>query len=227
MMFLIRFCAASTSVYIFTQFMPNPATVLWIYFDCNNEWSSFCETYSSRYSELRLAATLFVTFLWLAVWFHLEMKNRHRVGRPSKVLTHLRYGPIATMIVGIAAIIAFDALLIQYSRWEIVHYIHSNASLAQQPTFKLHNNYRHWCGNGMAAAEYELYGDVPEPYFDSPDAVTRARALRASMAVYDWINHPADGPSTRVLKRAVNDPDPLVKKIALEFQSDMFDEPPR
>ena len=72
----------------------------------------------------------------------------------------------------------------------------------------------------MAANEYELYGATPAAYIDDPDPARRARALRASMYVYDWLNNPSDGPSIEVLKKALVDSDPTVRRIAAGYWSD-------
>lgn len=89
------------------------------------------------------------------------------------------------------------------------------------PEFDLHNNYRHWCGNGAAAQEYELYGDTPAAYIDGSDPATRARALQASMFVYDWLNHPRTGPAVEAVKKATADPDPMVRAIAEKYRSEL------
>ena len=147
--------------------------------------------------------------------------HRHPQQLRPRILTHLRYGPIAVLVLSVAAIIFSDIMLIQYSRWEIVSYIHSSAPPEESPSFKLHNDYRHWCGNGRVANEYALYGSTPTAYFDDPDPAVRARALQASVYVYDWLNHPGDGPSMDVLKRATTDPDPLVRRIAAKYQAEL------
>ena len=161
--------------------------------------------------------------LWMISWAFLETRSGIRPGqRIPRLLTHLRYGPIAIMVFTIATILASDFLLIQYSRWEIVRYIHSDAPATEEPSFKLHNNYRSWCVNGSGAHQYELYGDTPAAYIDAQDAATRARALQASMKVYDWINMPNDGPSIDALKKAATDPEPMVREIAAKFSADLF-----
>lgn len=112
-------------------------------------------------------------------------------------------------------------MLIEYSRWQIVRYIHSDVPPQERPSFALHNNDRGWCGNGMAAHEYELYGATTAAYYDDPDPEVRARAVQASAYVYDWINNPGDGPSIDVLRRAADDPDPLVREIADGYWSEL------
>ena len=74
----------------------------------------------------------------------------------------------------------------------------------------------------MAANRYDLYGDTPVAYIDAPDPATRARALQASIYVYDWINQPNDGPSIDALKKASTDPDPMVRDLAAQFSADLY-----
>src|SRR5258705_1886852 len=126
----------------------------------------------------------------------LEISAHRQSQRQSpRLLTHLGYGPIAVLLLSLPAIIFSDMMLIQYSRWQIVRYIHSSAPPQESPSMKLHNNYRQWCGNGLAANKYELYGSTPAAYFDDPDPAVRARVLQASIHVHYSVNHPNDRPS--------------------------------
>ncbi len=221
-MLFIRLCSALLSAYIFTLYMPNPEFLFWKLSSCADSWDESCEGDSDWYSQLGNVFKILVGCLWLAAWAFLEILARRCSQRQRpRLLTHLRYGPVAVLLLSFAAIIVFDAMLIQYSRWQLVSYIHGDAPPQEPPSFDLHNNYRHWCGNGMAANEYALYGATPAAYFDHSDPAIRARALQASIYVYDWLNQPGDGPSIDVLRKAANDPDPLVRKIATEHQSEL------
>lgn len=216
MFVLLRLCCATVSAYIFVLYMPNPAYLVYLisgeYFE--DQW---------WYDDLAFKVKLTTAALWITTWALLELRNARRLGGLTpKLLTHLRYGPIAIFIFSIATIVASDLLLIQYSRWQLVSWIHSDAPVTESPSLKLHNNYRGWCGNGMSANEYDLYGDTAAAYIDDPDPATRARALRASMYVYDWINQPNDGPSIAALKKATNDPDPMVRDIAAKFNAELW-----
>jgi hypothetical protein len=210
------------SAWIVTLYMPNPAEILYRlspYWDC---WGESCQEQRFWYEALALKIKFITGALWMASWAFLEIRRLKRPRRPTpKLLTHVRYGPIAILVFSIAAIVASDFLLIQYSRWQIVRYIHSDAPVTERPSLELHNNYRHWCGNGLAANEYYLYGDTPLAYIDAPEAATRARALQASMYVYDWINHPNDGPSIEALKKATADPDAMVREVASKFSNEL------
>jgi hypothetical protein len=85
----------------------------------------------------------------------------------------------------------------------------------------LHNTDRGWCGNGRAANQYLLYGDTAAEGLSSPDPAVRARSLRVSLQVYDWINGVHDGPITQHIKEAEQDEDPLVRQLAGRFPENM------
>jgi hypothetical protein len=207
---------------IFTSIVTHLFYRLSPYWNCYGE---YCYEQLIWYRELGFNLSVVSGMLWMAAWAFLEIRTLRRLGRPiPKLLTHLRYGPIFTLVFSIAASIASDLFLIQYSRWQIVRYIHSDAPVTETPTLKLHNNYRGWCGNGYSAHEYYLYGDTPAAYIDDPDPATRARALQASMYVYDWLNQPNDGPSITALKKATADPDPMVRDVAAKFSAELYDD---
>jgi len=222
----IRFCSALISAYVFALYLPDPATLLWRLTPCAESWEETCEEEHAWYAKLATGFKVLAGCLWLAAWALLELAACRRSGRQRpRLLTHLRYGPAAVLVLSFAAILASDALLIQRSRWQIVRYIHGDAPPRERPSFDLHNNYRHWCGNGYVAQEYYLYGATPAAHFDHPDPAVRARALHASISVYDGLNNPGTGPSIEVLRKAANDPDPLVRGIAAEYQSEVLGAP--
>ena len=220
MFVLLRLCCATISAYIFVLYMPNPVYLLYpllrsLGASSDEEWY--------WYYDLAFKVRVITAVLWMLTWALLELRNVTRAGRPTpKLLTHLRYGPIAILIFSVATIVASDFLLIQYSRWQLVRWIHSDAPVTEKLSLKLHNNYRGWCGNGFSANEYDLYGDTAAAYIDDADPAIRARALQASMYVYDWLNHPHDGPSIVALKKATTDADPMVRDIAAEYNAELF-----
>jgi len=215
MFVLLRLCCATVSAFLFAFYTPYPAYLL---YQLSLFWGASWYSYLDFVFNLKLIAAA----LWMLTWALLELRNTTRAGRPTpKLLTHLRYGPIAILIFSVATILASDFLLIQYSRWQIVRWIHSDAPVTEKLSLKLHNDYRGWCGNGFSANEYDLYGDTAAAYIDDADPAIRARALQASMYVYDWLNHPNDGPSIDALKKATSDPDPMVREIAAEFNAEL------
>ncbi|HEX8196076.1 MAG TPA: hypothetical protein VF571_07810 [Pyrinomonadaceae bacterium] len=135
-----------------------------------------------------------------------------------RLLTHLRYAPFFVFLFSILAVSAFDQGMILYSKHQIRQYVYGNLSPEEKPDFKLHNDYRGWCGNGYLAREYGLYNEVAAEGFESSDAQVRARSLQASIEVYDWMNGVYDGAFPSLIKRAQDDADTLVRKIAEEFR---------
>jgi len=223
MVVLLRLCCATLSAFIFVNYVPNAAHLLYRLSPYWNCWSEYCQEQRLWYDALAVEISVINGALWIALWAFVEIRSFRRFSRPTpNLLTHLRYGPIAVLGLSIATVLATDHLLIQYSRWQIVRYIHSDAPVTERPSLKLHNNDRGWCGNGMAATKYYLYRDTPAAYIDDLDPATRARALQASMYVYDWLNQPNDGPSIAALKKASADPDPMVRDVAAKLGAELY-----
>ena len=219
MFVLLRLCCATASAYIFVLYMPNPVYLL---LPLSRGADEYNEENWIWFNDLAFKVRIVTAVLWMATWAFLELRSANRVGLPTpKLLTHLRYGPIAILVLSVVTILASDQFLIQYSRWQLVRWIHSDVPVTEKLPLNLYNNYRGWCGNGWSANEYYLYGDTPAPYIDDPDPATRARALQASMYVYDWVNEPNDGPSIAALKKATTDSDPTVRDIAAKFRADL------
>ena len=219
MLIFVRLCCATFSAFIFVLYLPIPPYLL---FRLAHYWGEDDMMLGLWYQDLAFNISIIAASLWMLTWAFLELRSARRVGQPTpKLLTHLRYGPIAILVFSIVTIIAFDFLEIQYSKWQLVSWIHSDAAVTETPPFRLHNNYRHWCGNGMSANRYDLYGATPAAYIDDPDPAIRARALQASMYVYDWLNNPYDGPSIEALRKASADSDPTVSYIAAKYRAEL------
>lgn len=219
MLILLRLCCALLSALLFVLYLPHPVYVL-------SRFTGYASDYYEDrwwYNDLDLKIRVVTFVLWMATYTFLEFRGRRRAGQPTpKILKHLRYGPIAVLILSIATILATDQLLIQYSRWQLVRWIHSDAPVTEEPLLKLHNNDRGWCGNGRIATRYYLYGDTAAAYINDPDPAIRARALEATMHVYDWINHSTDGPAINALRKAELDADPQVRAIAAKFKKELY-----
>lgn len=224
MFILLRLCCATLSAYIFAFNLPLPPYLLFRLSQLLGENEGVPWIWYDHPPSDELAFNIrFVTgMLWMTVWALLELRSARRVGRGApKLLTHLRYGPIAILVFSIVTCIASDMFMIQRSKWQLVSWIHSDAPVTATPEFSLHNNYRGWCGNGWGANKYYLYGSTPAVYIDDADPAVRARALQASIYVYDWMNEPHDGPSIDALKKATTDSDPTVRDIAAKFRAQL------
>jgi hypothetical protein len=184
------------------------------------------EIFADLSDELRQQQTAFSTLLfvgWLAVWFLCELAARRRSSASrSRWVSHLRYAPLAIACFSVAFVLLTDGIGIQYSRWQISRYVYGNASPHDSmPTLELYNDYRGFCGNGMAGHEYWLYGETAAAGLESDDPRVRARALRATASVYDWLNNSRDGRFMEILIEAGRDPDPLVRELAAKYWANM------
>ena len=223
MRLLLRCCCAIVSAFIFSHYMPNPAHLLYRLSPYYNFWSDYYEAQFYWYDDLALKIRVATVVLWMLLWALFEIRSLRRFPLPApKLLSHLRYGPIAILFFSIVSILATDFVLVQYSRWEIVSYIHGDAPVMESPSLQLHNPDRGWCGNGRSATEYYLYAGTAAAYIDDPDPAIRARSLQASIEIYDWLNGPNDGPSIEVLKKSLTDQDPTVREIAARFRADLY-----
>lgn len=155
---------------------------------------------------------------WLCGLAVLEINLMWRDRNPlPRILKHLRYGPIVVMLFSSLVVIAFDQAMIGYSRYEIRSYVYGNTSPDIEVRFELYSDYRSWCGNGYTANEYSNYADTAAEGFSSTDPAVRARSLRVSIAVYDWLNGARYGPFPALIEMAEFDEDKTVRKIADEF----------
>jgi hypothetical protein len=167
-----------------------------------------------------LPGAFWLVFLgvWVIAFVALETVWLWRKSKPfPRTLTHLRYAPLAILLFFLAITIVFDAALVQYSKYQIRAYVYGDTPPEQEITFDLHNTDRGWCGNGRSANQYSLYADTAAEGLSSPDPAVRARSLRVSLQVYDWINGVHDGPVTQHIKQAAQDEDPLVRELATKF----------
>lgn len=195
---------------------------LWRVTPCGGTWTENCIDYYNLYERVVFYLQTILAILWAIASVWLTLKKMRNVGKPRlRLLRHLQYGPIATLVLMMTIVFCCDMALIEYSRWKIVRYIHSNESPLNSPSFDLYNDYRGWCGNGYVARFYGLYGDVPVPEFNSKDPSVRARALRAAAGVCDWSDRSDDGPFIDLLNRGRQDSDPLVRRIAEHYWAEM------
>lgn len=169
--------------------------------------------------RLRMTAFIALTVIWLVPLVALETFLLWRNKNPfPRLLTHLRFAPLAIMFFSIVVTIAFDAAMVQYSKYQIRDYVYGDAPPENEFRLKLHNTYRGWCGNGYSANEYRLYAETAAEGFSSADPKVRARSLRISIQTYDWLNGvEKDSPFSKLIKQAAQDEDLLVRQMAEDF----------
>lgn len=219
---MLRLCAAIASALIFANVMPGLDWFTYTLSGCDPAFEDCSSSFDLYGSSPTLLYWMWF-LLWLVAWGIAET-IAHRRGYASRVLRHLRYAPLAILACFIVAAFSYDQAMIQYSRWEIRRYIHGDLPPEIPPDFDLHNDYRGWCGNGYSAHMYALYGDVAVSEYDAADPLVRARALQASVAVYDWLNGSTEGAFYELLSRAEHDPDPHVQRILAEVRQQLGDE---
>ena len=178
---------------------------------------------SFTFWRLPIDAGFWTVFLsgWLISWIVLEL-IWHEENSTTRLLTHLRYGPFAIFIFFLVTVFAYDEIMVLHSKWTIRQYVYSGIT-TDSPSLELHIGHRGFCGKGSSAIIYDLYADTAAESFQSSDPKVRARALRASIEVYDWLNEVYDGPFSELIEQARSDPDPLVRSIAADFQANGVD----
>ncbi|HEY0079134.1 MAG TPA: hypothetical protein VGB73_10845 [Pyrinomonadaceae bacterium] len=225
MKWIIRVSAAFVSAAIFALSIREIALVMiWV---VNKVSGISMPTLTDMLYELREQQTSFRALMfvsWLAVWLLCEVASRHRSSASrSRWVSHLRYAPLAIACFAAAFTLFNDGAGIQYSRWQITRYVYGDASpQAEMPPLELYNDHRGFCGNGYSAHEYWLYGDAAAAGFESADPQVRARALRATAMVYDWLNGSEDGPFIEILFKAESDPDPYVRQLAASYKAELW-----
>jgi len=160
----------------------------------------------------------YVAIGWTMVWLMVEVVFiLRRQSTPSRLLTHLRWGPIAVMLIAISTVVTFDQVKTYRSKHQISQYVYYGLPGEEiAGKLDLYSNYRGWCGNGMFYAIYDTYIDTAAEGFDSSDPAVRLRSLKVSHEI-STLDH--DQRFDRLLNRAVEDDDPVVQALACEYQS--------
>jgi len=139
--------------------------------------------------------------------------------RFKRLLTNLRYAPIAIFIFSGFIVPIYDAGMIEYSKRQIRNYIYSASPTIEKPNFRLHNNYRHWCGNGASAQENYLYFNAASEGINNENPSIRARSLLMSADVQDWLNG-GDKRFNVFLAKSCRDADRIVWSAAENYLND-------
>jgi hypothetical protein len=165
-----------------------------------------------------LPSEFWIAFLsvWSVTLIVLEILSLCNKKPLPRLLTHLRFAPLAITVSFLVIVVVFDAAMVQYSKHKIRAYVYGSMPADQEIYLQLHNTDRGWCGNGRMATRYWLYGATAAEGFSSPDPAVRARALRVSLQVY-YPHIMGDDPLTPLIKRAAQDRDPLVRELAINY----------
>lgn len=136
--------------------------------------------------------------------------------RYKRLLTNLRYAPIAVFIISVIVVPIYDAGMISYSRQQIRNYLYDDSQVINEPQIRLQNDYRHWCGNGASARENYLYFDTASEGIDNTNPYVRARSLVMTREVQDWLNG-GDKRFDNFLANSCLDSDAIVRDAAEEL----------
>lgn len=139
---------------------------------------------TGQWIALVVFAALVISHLSFEIAAHVSTRLAY-----SRILTHLRWGPVAVTCLWIGVVVAFDAAMIEVSRWKIRNYVYSGSAKVEKPELGvLHINYRGWCGNGASAAYEDLYYPTASSGLGDSDPAVRARSFLASEEVSDFFN---------------------------------------
>lgn len=182
-----------------------------LYFDLND------------YLFLDFIRTLFLTIFvfWIIAQFLFEVIAFFRKDlAASRWLKHLRYAPVAALVISCLVVAVFDFGMIEYTKWRINGYIYSNSISIEKPEFDLYVDSRGWCGNGNWSRRSDLYFDTASAGISSKDERVRARSLLMTIAVRDSMNETRRKIFDAVLKNSCADQNVKIVNIADEFLSD-------
>lgn len=139
--------------------------------------------------ETREKVILWFSLFWIGSLFFLELSTAFRKNFKFRwLLTNLRYAPVVILFFSTAVVMIFDLGMIEYSKWQIRNYLFSDSQIIEKPEISLHNNYRHWCGNGFSARENYLYFETASAGFNDENPFVRSRSLLMAARVQDWLN---------------------------------------
>jgi hypothetical protein len=158
---------------------------------------------------------------WTIAWAIFEIIWLIRKQSPSpRLLTHLRWGPAAVLLIFIGVVVSYDKIQIYQSKQTIRNYVYSGSySDSEFEELSLYNNYRGWCGNGAFAVYHENYIDTALEGFKSDSPAVRLRALKASHKVSSL---EFDERYTRLIHEALLDSDPEVASLAFQYKQEHF-----
>lgn len=164
--------------------------------------------------ETRRKVVFGITTMWIvaqiifeiAAYFSIDLKYK-------RLITNLRYAPIAILFISWFSIPIFDNVIIFYSKYQIRNYIFYNSQFIVEPDIRLYSDYRHWCGNGVSAHENYLYFNTASEGINNPNPYARARSLLMMSKVRDSING-GDKRFDLHLANSCRDSDAIVRKTA-------------
>jgi hypothetical protein len=165
--------------------------------------------------------SLLVAIGWTIGWaiFEIVWVIRKQSSTP-RLLTHLRWGPVAVLLIFIGVVVSYDNIRIYQSKQAIKNYIYYGSdSDSEFDDLRLHTEYRGWCGNGTVEAYYETYIDTALEGFESESPAVRLRALRFAHSLSFGS---FDDRYRRLIDRAFFDSDLTVARLAHGYRAQYY-----
>lgn len=168
--------------------------------------------------DTRDKVVFWISLSWIIMHIFFEIYAYYSKNfRFKRTLTNLRYAPIAVFFISLFVVPIYDLGMIAYSRHQIRNYIFSDSQTTEKPDLRLHNDYRHWCGNGAMGRYKDLYFDTAIEGIDSEDPKVRVRSMLLADDVLDWLNERESEKLDKILIKSCKDPDTEVKRISEDF----------
>jgi hypothetical protein len=187
---------------------------------------------------------MFWITLALDLWIALEIVDHYR--RPAILRKIATSKGISLILAGLilTGCVSYKYTRVQYAKYQIYQWIHGTTfpELRDPDSYMKDQLYqwlsgknftesqpnqdgfpimylpsRPWCGNGIGYLYEGLYGGTAEREFRKADPAIRLRALRASIAMCVWDCPDLIGPLSGMTEKAMQDPDPKVRKLATDF----------
>jgi hypothetical protein len=190
----------------------------------NNLFYNFTEDYYLIYLRFDTLESVVssASLIWMTAHLALEISAVFSENfRFKRLLVNLRYAPVVILFLSAFIVPAYDAAMIAYSKRQIRNYVFSASDSIAEPVLYLHNDYRHWCGNGFIAARSYHYFETATEGLSDENPRVRARALLMTEEVADTIINGTDKERfDEILKKSCLDSDSAVRRMAEKI---MFD----
>lgn len=169
--------------------------------------------------DTREKVFFWVSVSWITTHIIFEITTHFSKNfRYKRLLTNLRYAPIAILVFSGIVVSIYEAGMLARSKQQIRSYIFDDTQFIVKPDFRLYNNYRGWCGNGASAYENYLYFDAASEGVNNVNPNIRARSLLMTEEVRDSING-GDKRFDNFLANACRDSDAIVQNVAEDVLS--------
>ena len=156
---------------------------------------------------------------WTIAWAIVEVASLIRKQPTTpRLLTHLRWGPAAVLLIFVVVVVSYYNIQIYQSRQAAKNYIYYDPE-SDLTTLDLHVSYRGWCGNGAFSDSYGSLIETALEGFENNSPEVRLRALRLANSLSYGAYDDRYG---RLLERALADSDPAVTCLADHYYDQYY-----